>query len=300
MLAWAHGIVGIGDDCTPSAGHRNDTALVNHWVSQGYAVVASDYVGLGTPGLMPYYDGDVTAANVEDAVIAAHQLSFVSGALSPKWAVIGQSQGGASALHVAHEVGSRDSSSDPVSELDFRGAVATGAPGHIETIIANSGPNVPPVPLPGSLNTYLLYILAGFRDSHPEFDIDSVLTPEGQALLDVSETSCLRELRTAADWSNRSEIFNAPVKSLPGIEVALNEYMATPVDGYQHPVFFGHGIIDLDVPSPLGASVNSQAWLNQFTGSNDQVEVHWYPTSHNETPVATADDIQHFLDGIFT
>lgn len=24
VIAWAHGTVGIGDDCTPSAGHRND------------------------------------------------------------------------------------------------------------------------------------------------------------------------------------------------------------------------------------------------------------------------------------
>src|SRR5690349_4868239 len=48
VIAWAHGTVGLGDDCTPSALPRTprDNEYLSHWLDQGYAVVASDYAGL--------------------------------------------------------------------------------------------------------------------------------------------------------------------------------------------------------------------------------------------------------------
>src|SRR5699024_3665556 len=91
VLAWAHGTVGLGDECTPSAQNRSprDTGYLNHWLDQGYAVVASDYAGLGTPGLMSYLNGSVTASNVIDSVAAANKLDSVGTDLSTQWAVIG-------------------------------------------------------------------------------------------------------------------------------------------------------------------------------------------------------------------
>jgi hypothetical protein len=93
VLAWAHGTVGLGNDCTPSALPRGDrdAAYLNHWLDQGYAIVASDYVGMGTPGLMSYLNGSVSAANVIDSVAAAGSLGSVGASLSSSWAVIGQS-----------------------------------------------------------------------------------------------------------------------------------------------------------------------------------------------------------------
>ncbi len=51
IISWAHGTVGMNDDCTPSAFPRSerDQKYLGHWLNQGYAVVAADYVGLGTP-----------------------------------------------------------------------------------------------------------------------------------------------------------------------------------------------------------------------------------------------------------
>ena len=43
---------------------------------EGYAVVASDYVGLGTPGLMSYLNSVTTAHGVIDSVIAAHDMGL--------------------------------------------------------------------------------------------------------------------------------------------------------------------------------------------------------------------------------
>ena len=47
VIAWAHGTVGLGDDCTPSAQPRSarDNEYLSHWLDQGYVVVGSDFRG---------------------------------------------------------------------------------------------------------------------------------------------------------------------------------------------------------------------------------------------------------------
>lgn len=291
VIAWAHGTTGMGDNCTPSAGSRNDKDLVNQWVDAGYAVVASDYTGMGTPGLMSYFNGEATATSVVDSVIAVHDLEAD---LSTRWAVAGQSQGGGAALHVAHGASERSAAAG----LDYRGAVATGAPGYIEEVMILAGPSSPPVPLPGTLSAYLLYTLAGFREARPDLDVDSVLTDEGRRMVDTAETTCLREFRRALDGVNIASAFSADLRSVPGLESALRAYMSTPTDGYDRPVFLGHGLLDTDVPSPIGMMVNSQLWVNQFAGSNEQVEVHWYPTDHSGVMSQSFGDAAAFMTRI--
>jgi hypothetical protein len=69
-MAWAHGTVGIADVCAPSWAGRSerDITYLNHWLDQGYAVVASDYQGLGTGGGHPYLIARPEASSVLDSV----------------------------------------------------------------------------------------------------------------------------------------------------------------------------------------------------------------------------------------
>ncbi|MGP9722655.1 lipase family protein [Corynebacterium sp. AOP40-9SA-29] len=302
VLAWAHGTVGLGDACTPSAQPRSDrdAGYLNHWLEQGYAIVASDYVGMGTPGLMSYLNGSVSALNVIDSVAAARTLdvSDAGSLLSPSWAVIGQSQGGGAALHVAHAATRRGAEIAP--ELDYRGAVATGAPAYIEEVVLAASPSFPPVVLPTGLNVYAAYILAGFREAHPEIDLNSALSDEGRRITDLAETACYDEMSQAMDGADLSDAFSAPLRSIPGMQDALRAYMATPTDGYDKPVFVGHGLLDIDVPSPIGVALNSQLWLNQFAGSNEQVDVHWYPEDHSGAMVASMADSTPYLASLFS
>ncbi|MGP5080527.1 alpha/beta hydrolase [Corynebacterium variabile] len=293
-LAWAHGTTGMGDNCTPSAGSRNDKVLVDHWVDAGYAVVASDYTGIGTPGLMSYFNGEATAVSVVDSVIAAQKLDSVGAQLSEKWAVAGQSQGGVAALHVAHKASAR---SVEVG-LDYRGAVATGAPAYVEELVLAGSPSFPPVALPDTLNAYVAYILAGFREAHPEVDLSSALTPEGRRVADLAETMCLDEMSENLSGKVLSGLFNRPLREVPGFAAALRDYMTTPTDGYDKPVFLGHGLTDIDVPSPIGVALNSEMWVRQFTGGNEQVEVHRYPTDHSGAMLASVADSTPFLQRI--
>ena len=103
VVSWAHGTSGIGDGCAPSrdgpAMPKRDWAYLGTWMRQGYAIVASDYAGLGTPGLHAYLHNRSTAHNVVDMVMAARNLDLpASERLSNKWVVIGQSQGGGGAI----------------------------------------------------------------------------------------------------------------------------------------------------------------------------------------------------------
>ena len=51
-----------------------DHALLNRWLKAGYAVVRTDYEGLGTPGDHPYLIGVSEGRSVLDMVRAARKL----------------------------------------------------------------------------------------------------------------------------------------------------------------------------------------------------------------------------------
>src|SRR6201996_4181773 len=95
VVAWAHPTTGVVPHCAPwlallifqqIAGSRPLT-------EQGYAIAATDYPGLGTPGPHPYLVGVSEARAVIDSVRAAR--TFAGG---NRYAVWGHSQGGQAAL----------------------------------------------------------------------------------------------------------------------------------------------------------------------------------------------------------
>ncbi|WP_454164038.1 alpha/beta hydrolase family protein [Gordonia iterans] len=289
VIAWAHGTTGLGDGCTPSALPRSDrdTAYLNHWLNEGYAVVASDYAGLGTPGLMSYLSSEATARSVVDSVKAAHQLGLP---LSKKWAIVGQSQGGGGALNAAR----RATRLSRGSGLDYRGVVATGAPANIEHVVWQGGPSFPPVALPAGLNTYAAYILAGFTDARPDLHATSALTPRGRQVLRMAETLCYAEMSTAMKGERINTWFNRPLGSIPGLQAALVDYMATPYSGYDRPIFLGQGLLDTDVPAVSAGSLYAQ-----MLAAGQPVEFHLYPDQdHSGTVLASLPDSTPFLKRI--
>nr|WP_245672780.1 lipase family protein [Aldersonia kunmingensis] len=286
VIAWAHGTTGLGDDCTPSALPRSarDTAYLSHWLDQGYAVVSSDYVGLGTPGLMSYLSGRVEATSIVDSVKAAHQLGLP---LANRWAIVGQSQGAGAALNAAQRATALTAGTD----LDYRGVVATGTPANIETVVGLGGPGFPPVTLPAALNVYLAYILAGFSDASVDFSVPAVLTPRGREVLELARTECYQDLADALAGQRVGDWFAAPLSSIPWVQMSLSLYMGTPFTGYDRPIFLGQGLRDVDVPAPSALSLYAQMRAN-----NQPVELHIYPDQdHNGTVLASIPDSTPFL-----
>src|SRR4051812_23881884 len=98
VITWAHGTTGMADQCAPTIAGQGDPALLNTWVKKGYAVVATDYDGLGTPGVHPYLNGNSEGHSILDVVRAARKLYP---ALGKRVVISGHSQGGQAALWAA-------------------------------------------------------------------------------------------------------------------------------------------------------------------------------------------------------
>src|SRR6266536_863666 len=74
VISWGHATVGLADKCAPT---RSDVLggyerpLLRRWIAAGFAVVRTDYEGLGTPGGHPDLIGAPEAHAMLDMVRAA-------------------------------------------------------------------------------------------------------------------------------------------------------------------------------------------------------------------------------------
>ncbi|NKV54760.1 lipase [Rhodococcus hoagii] len=284
VVSWAHGTVGIADRCSPTVTGKIGGPYLAHWFSQGYAVVATDYVGLGTPGLHPYLDGPTEANSVIDMVRAARA---VEPALSPRWIVLGQSQGGQAALFTAARATGR------APELDFRGAVATGAPSNLENLTTLVTPGFPRLPLEGS-TVFVSYILAGLRAARPDIDVDRFLTPVGRDALAAAETECYETMAPKLGGVSIGSLVSRPLDD-PALLAAVRDMLEVPTTGYDRPVFLGQGLTDDIVPAPLVLKLAAELAANR-----QPVTFRTYPTGHLETMRASLPETTAFVRDLFT
>ncbi len=104
IVAWAHPTTGIAPGCAPSLDDGRLGGLtmaqsipgLSDFIAAGDIVTATDYPGLGTPGIHPYLVGDSEARSIIDSVRAARALP--GAAPSGKYVVWGHSQGAQAAL----------------------------------------------------------------------------------------------------------------------------------------------------------------------------------------------------------
>ena len=118
IVSWAHGTTGVADPCAPSLGSLSSIAYLGPLLKARMIVVATDYQGLGTPGIHPYLVGQSEAQGVLDAARAARNLE--GRAASNTVVVIGYSQGGQAALFAGQIAQSY------APELYLAGVVAIG------------------------------------------------------------------------------------------------------------------------------------------------------------------------------
>ncbi|KAM4065810.1 secretory lipase domain-containing protein [Hirsutella rhossiliensis] len=101
LVAYAHGTIGIFPRCVPSTvPNLFDYDTWQPLVSRGYAVVATDYAGLGNNATQhKYCSFNAHAADVYYSVVAARRL--FGHVLTRKWMAAGHSQGGGAAWKLA-------------------------------------------------------------------------------------------------------------------------------------------------------------------------------------------------------
>jgi pimeloyl-ACP methyl ester carboxylesterase len=175
LLAWSHGTSGVDKQCAPSRMKR----LFYNWEGlyeyplMGYAVVATDYVGLGTDGKHAYIDMTSNGTDVINSVPAAH--AAVPN-LSDKWIAIGHSQGGLSVMGVAELEGK-------IRDPNFLGTVALAGASDLQDGIESVVQAKQPV-----LNGLLAFTVYGAKSVYPDLDLHQVFTDKALAAYNKSVT----------------------------------------------------------------------------------------------------------------
>lgn len=286
VVAWAHDTVGLADQCAPSWSGKTESAArwndITPWLKKGYAVVASDYAGLGTKGKLPDLQTTIKSNNIIDAVKAAHDITP---SLSNKWVVNGSGSGATAALAT-----NRNAVKVQGPELDFRGASVTSVPSDLGALVLNAGPGFLPVPLPTDLTAEVLYAIAGIRSSHPELNLDSYLSTDGRALADKAVKVCSTELQRAVASTSLNELFTKPVAQIPNLKPIVEAYLGVPDSGFAKPVFIGQGLLDTTVVLPYTLD-----FLNRVQASDQTATIRTYPVDGPATSAASLPDAARFV-----
>lgn len=277
VIAWAHGTTGIADVCAPSSMPRSkrDASFFGHWLKAGYAIVAADYQGLGSPGVHPYMHYKAEGIGVLDSIRAA--TSYYRDLSKDKIVAMGQSQGGEGAIATAYLAPSY------APDVKFKGAVATG----IVARTANVG-NAPQEPVPnlylddndfGNSAYEVLWFLGTVRSGAPDSILpEDYVAPEGLSLVEKAQTSCMADLRRHAT-EIRLPVSRFYKQSLDKFDhlVATTEF---PDVAMRVPIFVGTGLADRD-----SQPVKQYNFVSAMCAAGSKVEWHYYPRATHSSAV---------------
>ena len=135
-------------------------------VAAGFAVVATDYAGLGTPGAHQY-DNKIAQAN--DVVYSVPAARAAVPSLGRRWVAIGHSQGGVAVWGVAELEAKLE---DP----DYMGAISVAGDMSYESFEAHDARDFATV-----TNMYWPLTAFGVKASYPSFDVARMLSPAMRA-----------------------------------------------------------------------------------------------------------------------
>ncbi len=240
VVDWNHSTTGFARHCAPSLQERpfwsGGMYVIKKVIAQGWAMVATDYVGLGTEGPHPYLFGRVSATASLDAVRAARELDEAN--LSPNTVVWGHSQGGGAAL--------------------WTGAIARDyAPDVWVRGVAAFAPASDPPALVGHVSDvqggliFASYAFAAFSDVYPGVTYGQYIRPGLEPVLRAMAGRCLTDptiaLSIVAVLGNTidSDLFSTD-PSYGELGTRLRENVAPTKIG--PPVFLGQGGADSIVP----------------------------------------------------
>lgn len=229
IVVWAHGTTGVADVCAPSKTALADSTkdLISKLLTAGYVVVAPDYEGLGTSGIHPFLNVKSEAFSITDAVVATRKyLSQRNLLTSKKWVTVGHSQGGHAALGAA-QYASR-------AQLDYKGTVAVAPASNLGSILLNgeleaaSSSVYEKKAIYTQLDAYTALVVAGIRNTHPDFDYRQVFTESISRIAQEAEGFCYEPL--AANFNATMQVYIATHgETLDGYMRTQPNFMAVPL-----------------------------------------------------------------------
>ena len=249
IVTWAHGTVGIADACAPSrvgTQANYDSPLLNRWLKAGYAVVRTDYEGLGTPGPHPYLIGVSEGRGVLDMVRAARGLDA---GLGKRVVIAGHSQGGQAALFA----GSLARKWTP--ELTLRGTLAFAPVSHL----GEQGQLLRSVKEPGGISGLAAMIVRGIDIAQPGLNIGGLLSDRAKALYPQLDEKCLGDIDKPDSFGGvaPAELFR-PDAVLDPVVAALDKNDDPERLSIKGPVLIAQGKADSTVLPPFTDQLNAE------------------------------------------
>ncbi|MER5729642.1 lipase family protein [Streptomyces sp. NPDC002138] len=213
LITYAVGTVGLADSCAPSANFPNGTGLEANLIQQltlrGWAVVVTDYEGLGTPGLHTYTVGPSAGHAVLDAARAAQRLPEAGLSASGPVGIMGYSQGGQASSWAAELQGSY------APELQVKGTATGGVPADLLKVADSNN---------GSYGSGLIFMAAAGQDAaFPELRLDSYLNPAGKLLVDFLKTNCVAIDSAVGSFKRISDMTTKDPLAQPDWQARLNQ-----------------------------------------------------------------------------
>jgi pimeloyl-ACP methyl ester carboxylesterase len=158
VIAWAHEFRGAARQCAPSLMKNLGAGpLLAMYANLGYAVVATDYSGLGADSGKPVLDMQSNALDVMYSVVAARAAVKEIG---PKWIAVGPFEGGMAALAAAES---------EVRDPNHLGSVVTSGVADAQEAYQRFAQGS------SSSNRMLLVLASTVKALYPEFKVSDVL-----------------------------------------------------------------------------------------------------------------------------
>src|SRR4051794_31972562 len=192
ILTWAHGTTGIADSCAPTRSPADPSTSyvypqLDAWLKAGYAVVRTDYQGLGTPGVHGYLIGKDEGRSVLDIVRAARRSVAH---LSNRVIIAGRSQGGHAALWAAALAKSW------TPELKVAGTAAFAPASHV----GEQASAISAVHTPSGLSGIAALILRAADVAQPSLGLSSLLSDRAKQLYPQTLSPCLAPPDASKSW----------------------------------------------------------------------------------------------------
>lgn len=276
VLSWAHGTTGVADACAPSTFGVGLIPDLQGYLDAGYVVAATDYEGLGTPGVHPYLVSASEGRGVLDAARAAR-------ALVPETAdslvVAGHSQGGHAALAAA------EIADDWAPALDLVGTVAIAPAADLEVMV----PGMFAIPF---ARAFAVLVAAGWADTYPDLDERDVLGPEGLRVAEAARSdACIAGLFGEVIGADDADLVVAGPETLEPWARRIAENTIKP-DRVEGPVLLVQGSSD-----PLVATGLTETLAERLCEADSPVRLRVYDGADHTSVVADSTaDVRAWLD----
>lgn len=248
VVAWEHGTLGMGDACVPSRAAdpiADMTTWIGPMMAQGWVVVATDYVGLGTPGPNQYLIAQSEVRDVVNAVRAARNIPEAQA--GSRYTTFGHSQGGHASIWTGHL------GPDYAPELTLIG-VSAAAPALNLSDIAGAQWDTPVGWVIGS------DLIESWPTFYPDIPVDSILTDAGRDASARLAAECIAQSGIEALIREKlgQQIFVKNPLEEPLWAAAMKEQTPPPLPASM-PMFMVQGTAD-EVVLPWPNAMIQQSW----------------------------------------